>query len=129
MQVKPTIRAMIKGGKTKEEADCRCRKRSPEYHASFTNDVVMEFYNKQIRTVDVGRAPSRKQSKVHQDYEDQALHNFDSQLENKNERSVKAYVRKKDSSTYSMTSRSDSGPARPDPDPNEPSCNRRPGSL
>jgi HK97 family phage portal protein len=91
--VKPTIRALIKGGKTKEEAIAAAEgdRLSPQ----FTNDEVMEFYNKQIHTVDVMENAFEKAiQKFIKQLEDQALHNFDSQLENKNERSVKAYVRK-----------------------------------
>jgi HK97 family phage portal protein len=91
--VRPTIRKMIRDGKTKEEAVAAAEGERLSPH--FTNDEVMDFYNKQIHTVDVLEGAFEKAIvKFIKMLEDQALHNFDSQLENKTIRSVKAYIKK-----------------------------------
>jgi HK97 family phage portal protein len=91
--VKPVIRKLLKEGKTKEEAIALAEAERLTPH--FTNDVIMEFYEKQIHTVEVLETQFEKAIvKFIGELEKQALDNFDSQLQNKSVRSAKAYVTK-----------------------------------
>ncbi len=94
--VKPMIREMLKSGKTAEEAEAIASEAIEEQISpSFTNEVIMAFYDKQIHTVDVLEDAFRKAiEKFIKKLEDQALHKFDSQLANKSVRAIKSYITK-----------------------------------
>lgn len=95
-QVKPLIKKMLAEGKSKEEAIAAADAEIEErITPSFTNEVIMGFYEKQIRNVGtIEEQFGKAVQKFIKSMEDQALHNFDSQLENKSLRSAKAYIKK-----------------------------------
>ncbi len=94
--VKPTIRKMLKEGKTKEEiqtaAETETEQRITPY---FTNEDIMAFYNKQINVVDVMEEAFEKAVvKFIGKIEAQALENFDNELSDKTKRQLSKIVTK-----------------------------------
>lgn len=91
--VKPTIRRLIKEGKTSEEAIAVAEEERLSPH--FTNDSIMEFYNKQIHTVDVMEEAFEKAIlKFIAELESQALSSFDVEISNKSTKAAIKYVTK-----------------------------------
>jgi HK97 family phage portal protein len=92
--VKPTIRKMLKEGKTEEEAEAvAAAEVEVRISPYFTNEVIMGFYNKQIHTVDVlEEAFEKAMKKFIGKIEDQVLENFDNELSNKS--ALKKWVTK-----------------------------------
>lgn len=91
--VKPVIKELLAKGKTKEEALAEAMEERITPH--FTNEVIMAFYDKQVKAVKTVEDSFEKAIvKFIKELEDQALQNFDSQLKDKSTRSIKSYIKK-----------------------------------
>jgi HK97 family phage portal protein len=92
-EVKPMIRKLLAAGKTKDEAVAEAEQDLLSPH--FTNDVVMEFYEKQIHTVDVlEQAFQKALIQFINELKAQALDNFDVEISNKTEKKAQAHIKK-----------------------------------
>lgn len=88
---KPVIAKMLKAGKSKEEAVAQSKRLSPH----FTDEVIMEFYNKQIHTIDMLEEAFEKAIlKFIKELESQALNSFDVEISNKSKAKIKKIVNK-----------------------------------
>ncbi len=94
--VKPTIRKMLSQDKTKEEIDKATEQELEERITPyFTNKTIMDFYEKQIHTVDVMEEAFEKAIiKFINELENQALASFDVEISNKSIKEIKRIINK-----------------------------------
>jgi HK97 family phage portal protein len=92
--VKPTIRKMLKEGKSAEEAETAAEQQiENQLSPYFTNEVVMDFYKGQIHTVEVmEKAFEKALVKFIDKIKSQVLDNFDTELSNKTQ--IKKWIKK-----------------------------------